>query len=129
MVAIPNSSIDLRFFIPSFEFKFKDSFVDGIKSYIVTIKKIFFLKKTFRFIIDDFDNFIDRNRLDSSEKLEKVEEEFYQIEEQLEELLELDGVLFYPIRKIAQEAIYDCSSLATLLTGIEADLRVLDGDR
>jgi hypothetical protein len=41
----------------------------------------------------------------------------------------LEGVLFYPIRKVAQETIYECSSLATLLTGVEAELRVADGDR
>ena len=48
---------------------------------------------------------------------------------ELETLLEIEGLLFYPIRKVAQEAIYECSSLATLLTGAEAELRVANEDR
>ena len=129
MVVISNNSIDLRFFIPSFEFKFTGSFIDGVRNYSMTMKKIYFLKRALRFMIDDFDNFVKSNGLNSYEKLERVGNEFYQIEEKLEELLEIDGVLFYPIRKVAQETIYDCSSLATLLTGVEAELKVLDGDR
>ena len=129
MIAMQQNSIDLRFFMPSFEFKFQGSFVNGVRDYIKGMRKIYFIRRAFRFMIDDFDSFIDSNNLNTLENLKKVSDELYQIEETLEKLLEIDGFLFYPMRRAIQETIYDCSSLATLLTGIEAELRVSNGDR
>lgn len=127
MITLQQNSINLNFFMPSFEFK--GSFLEDIRNYVTTMKKIYFLKRAFRFMIDDFDTFIVSNSLDNLENIETISEELYNIEERLEELLEIDGFIFIPIRRALQDTIYDCSSLATLLTGVEAEIRIKNEDR